>query len=196
MNIFDQKLQESGQFPLKAAKFSVLEANITYKCNLRCTHCYVESSPDRTEMMSKDVMDKILDVLRNNSGINTVDITGGAPEMNPHYRYFVKACADLGKKVMVRSNLAIFSEPGMEDIPDFLAKNGVKIIASLPCFSEDGVDVQRGKGTYKKAIAALKRLNSLGYAQEGTGLEIDLVFNPGKPGLAPDRAMLEKVYKE
>ncbi len=196
MNTFDQKLQESGKYPLKAAKFSVLEANITYKCNLRCTHCYVESSPDRTEEMSKEVMDKILTVLRNNSELTTVDITGGAPELNPNYKYFVQSCVDMGKKVMARSNLAIFSEPGMEDIPEFLAKNKVKIVASLPCVTEDGVDVQRGKGTYNKAIAALKRLNGLGYGKEGTGLEIDLVFNPGKPGLAPDRAMLEKVYKE
>ncbi len=196
MNIFDQKLQESGKYPLKATRFSVLEANITYKCNLRCTHCYVEASPDRTEEMSKEVMDKIIYVLKNNSELTTVDITGGAPELNPNYKYFVQSCADMGKKVMVRSNLAIFSEPGMEDIPAFLASNKVKIIASLPCITEDGVDVQRGKGTYRKAIAALKRLNGLGYGKEGTGLELDLVFNPGKPGLAPDRAMLEKVYKE
>ena len=196
MNIFDQRLQENGKYPLKATKFSVLEVNIGYKCNLRCLHCYVDSSPDRTEEMSRDVVDRTLDVLRNNGKITTLDITGGAPELNPHYKYFVKSAVDMGKKVMVRTNLVIFYEPGMEDIPEFLAENRVKIIASLPCVTEEGVDSQRGKGTYKKSIAALKKLNGFGYGRGGTGLELDIVFNPGKAALSPDRTLLEKVYRE
>ncbi len=196
MNIFDQKLKESGNYPLKAKRFNVLEANVGYRCNLMCTHCYVESSPERTEEMPLSVIDKILDILRENKEITTVDITGGAPELNQRYKYFVKSCADMGKKVMVRSNLAIFTEPGMEDIPEFLAENKIKIITSLPCVTEVAVDSQRGKGTYKKIISILKKLNGLGYGKEGTSLELDLVFNPAGASLAPEQQMLEKVYKD
>ncbi len=196
LNAFELKLKESGHYPLKAGRFNVLEANVGYRCNLRCTHCYVEASPERTEEMSPDIIDRILDVLRENPPLTTVDITGGAPELNPHYGYFVKSAAGMGKKVMVRSNLAIFAEPGMEDIPEFLAENRVKIIASMPCVTEEGVDKQRGRGTYRKIIPVLKRLNALGYGKEGTSLELDLVFNPGGPALAPERQMLERVYKD
>ncbi len=196
MNIFDLKLKVTGKYPLKAKRFNVLEANVGYKYNLRCTHCYVESSPERTEEMTLSTINKILNILRENNEITTLDITGGAPELNPHYKYFVKSAVDMGKKVMVRSNLAIFTEPAMEDIPEFLAENRVKIIASLPCVTEEGVDSQRGKGTYKKVISILKKLNGLGYGKEGTSLELDLVFNPAKASLAPEQQMLEKVYKD
>jgi len=198
MNIFDQKLQGAGKYPLKTDpnKVNTMEVNICYKCNLRCTHCYVESSPDRTEMMSLETINRILDILRETPKLAFVDITGGSPEMNPHYKYFVKSAADIGKHVIVRSNLAIFTDPGYEDIPEFLAENKIKIIASLPCYSEEGVDSQRGKGVYKKIISMLKKLNDLGYGKEGTGLEIDLVFNPHKAGLAPDQKILKNVYKE
>lgn len=196
MNTFDIKIKEHGHYPLKAAAVSTLQVNICYICNLKCIHCHVEASPERDEVMSKDTMEKIVEILRDNSGIRTVDITGGAPEMHPEFRYFVEACRSAGKDVMVRSNLAIYSEPGMEDIPDFLVEHKVKIIASLPCYSEQGVDMQRGKGTYNKAIAALKTLNSLGYGIDGTGLEIDLMFNPAKTGIAPDQTMLEKDYRQ
>ncbi len=196
--MFDQKLMEAGKYPLRSDpdRVHVLEVNITYKCNLRCVHCYVEASPDRTEMMSFETINKILDILRRIPELEFVDITGGSPELNPHYRYFVKSAANMGKHVIVRSNLAIFTEPGMEDIPKFLAENKIKIIASLPCYTEEGVDSQRGKGVYKRIISVLKILNALGYGKEGTGLEIDLVFNPNKAGLAPDKEMLKKIYKE
>jgi radical SAM/Cys-rich protein len=141
-------------------------------------------------------MAKLLDILRENDEINTVDITGGSPELNPYFKYFVKSCADMGKKVMVRTNLAIYTEKGYEDIPEFLAQNKIKIIASLPCYTEEGVDSQRGKGTYKKAISVFKRLNKLGYGKEGMSLEIDIMFNPAGAAIASDQQMLEKAYKE
>lgn len=196
MNNFDQKLNACGQYPLKAKEISTLQVNVGYKCNLRCTHCHVEASPDRKEEMSSSTMHKILDVLRNNKEITTVDITGGSPEMNPHFKDFVKTSCDMGKKGIVRTNLAIYSEPGMEAVPEFFAENKVKIVAALPCYSEAGVDSQRGRGTYAKAIDAFKKLNSLGYGKNGKGLNIDIMFNPATTGIAPDQKMLENSYKE
>jgi radical SAM/Cys-rich protein len=196
MNKFDQKLNDMGHYPLTAKDLSTLQVNMGYKCNLRCTHCHVNASPNRTEAMSSETVDRLIEILLNNDEITAVDITGGSPELNPNYKRFVKSAVDLGKKVLVRSNLAILTEPGMEDISDFLAKYKVKIIASLPCYTAEGVDGQRGKGTYEKAISVLKRLNELGYGQEGTGLEIDIMFNPAKEGIAPDQKMLEKAYRE
>jgi radical SAM/Cys-rich protein len=196
MNKFDQKLNDMGHYPLKADDVSTLQVNIGYKCNLRCTHCHVDASPGRTEEMSSETVDRLVEILRDNDEITTVDITGGSPELNPNYKRLVKSSVNMGKKVMVRSNLAILTESGMDDIPDFLAKHKVKIIASLPCYMAEGVDGQRGKGTYEKSISALKRLNELGYGQEGTGLEIDIMFNPAKEGIAPDQKMLENAYRE
>jgi radical SAM/Cys-rich protein len=196
MNNFDKKLKECGEYPLSAIDITTLQVNISYKCNLACTHCHVEASPGRQELMSLPTMARIINILRNNNEISAVDITGGSPELNPYFRYLIKASVDMGKKVIVRTNLAVYSEPGMEDIPEFLSANKVKIVASLPCYTAGGVDGQRGKGTYDKAISALKRLNALGYAKEGTGLEIDLMFNPVKEGVAPDQHALENTYRE
>lgn len=196
MNIFDQKLNELGEYPLKATDISTLQINIGYKCNLSCTHCHVDASPDRKELMSLSTMSKIINILRENDEIDTIDITGGSPELNPYFKYLVKTCADIGKNIIVRTNLAIYSEPEMKEIPEFLAENKVKITASLPCYSEEGVDSQRGKGTYKKAIDALSKLNSLGFGTNGNGLEIDIMFNPAKAGMAPDQKMLENAYRE
>lgn len=175
---------------------STMQVNIGYRCNLRCKHCHVEASPDRKEMMSPGMMDTLLSILSNHDEITTVDITGGSPELNPDFKYLVHSCVSIGKKVIVRSNLAVLSETGMEDTPEFLADNKVKIVASLPCYSEAGVDSQRGKGTYKKAMAALKKLNSLGYGKEGSGLEIDIMFNPAGAAIAPDQSTLEKAYRD
>ena len=196
MNTFDLQLKEYGQYPLKAKDIRTLQVNIGYKCNLSCTHCHVEASPDRKELMSLSTMSKVINILRENDEIDTIDITGGSPELNPYFKYLVKSCADIGKKIIVRTNLAIYSEPGMEDIPELLSANKVKITASLPCYSEEGVDGQRGKGTYIKAIAALSKLNSIGYGMNGNGLDIDLMFNPAKADIAPDQKMLEKAYRE
>ena len=197
MNIFEQKLKDTTTFyPLKAEDITTLQVNMGYKCNLSCTHCHVEASPDRTEQMSSATVDKLLGILREHKQITTVDITGGSPELNPYFKYFVKSCSHMGKKVIVRSNLVVYTQKGMEDIPPFLADNKIKIIASLPCYTEEGVDSQRGKGTYKKAISVLKQFNELGYGEKGTGLEIDIMFNPAGAAVAPDQHMLENVYKE
>jgi len=195
MNAFEKKISTINAYPLKSGNITTLQVNLGYRCNLRCAHCHVEASPDRKEEMSSATVDRLLDILQGNATITTVDITGGSPELNPNYKRFIKSAVDMGKKVIVRSNLAIMTEPEMEDVPEFLAKKRVKIIASLPCYTAEGVDGQRGKGTYEKAIAVLKRLNRLGYGQDGTGLEIDIMFNPAKPEIAPDQNMLESAYK-
>jgi radical SAM/Cys-rich protein len=196
MNAFERKLMEIGEYPLKAHRFDTLQINLGYQCNLRCSHCHVEASPDRREMMPLRVISKILDLLRDNEGLRTVDITGGSPELNPYYKYFVKSSVLQQLKVIVRSNLAVLTEAETRDIPEFLADNGIKIVASLPCYSEDGVDGQRGKGTYEKAISVLQHLNKIGYGADGSGLEIDIMFNPAGAALAPDEQTLEKAYKE
>ncbi|GBD96543.1 MAG TPA: radical SAM/Cys-rich domain protein [Nitrospirae bacterium] len=196
MNAFDKKLLSTRAYPLRAKDISAIQVNMGYKCNLRCTHCHIDASPDRTEMMLSSTVDKIIDILQKQAEITSLDITGGSPEYNPDFNRLVKSASAMGKKVMVRSNLAIYTEEGMEDIPSFLADNKVKIIASLPCYTEEGVDGQRGKGTYKKVILVLKHLNKLGYGQGNSDLEIDIMFNPGKEGIAPDQQMLENAYKE
>ena len=196
MNKFDIKLKECGHYPLTAQDISTLQVNVGYRCNLTCTHCHVEASPDRKEMMSLSTMSRILQLLRENDRIGTVDITGGSPELNPYFKYFVKSCVDLGKNVIVRTNLAILAEDSLQDIPQFLADHRVRIVASLPCYTEEGVDGQRGRGTYRKAIETLKTLNTLGYGREGTAMEIDIMFNPAKADIAPDQKMLENAYRE
>lgn len=196
MNAFDKKISATGDYPLTSEDISTLQVNMGYKCNLTCTHCHIDASPNRTEEMSSASVDKIIEILKANNEITTVDITGGSPEYNPHYKRLVKSATDMGNNVMVRSNLAIITEPGMEEIPDFWVENKVKVIASLPCYTAGGVDGQRGKGTYDKVISVLKRLNSLGYGQEGSGLAIDLMFNPAKEGIAPDQHGLENAYRE
>jgi radical SAM/Cys-rich protein len=196
MNAFDQRLKENNKYPLKAEDINTLQVNIGYRCNLTCTHCHVEASPDREEMMSVSVMSHVIDVLDGNDRIDTVDITGGSPELNPYFMYFVNLSVSAGKRVMIRTNLTLYTEPDMRGLLSFYAEKGVKIIASLPCYTEDGVDRQRGKGTYQKAISVLKELNSLGYGKEGSGLELDIMFNPFGPGIAPDQRMLEEAYRQ
>lgn len=147
-------------------------------------------------MMSLETMDKILLIMKDHDEITTLDLTGGAPELNPHYKHFIKSAVDMGKTVQVRSNLTVYFEPGMEDIPGFLAENKVKIFASLPHYNEDEMEMQRGKGSYKKAIAALKILNGLGYGKEGTSLVLDLEFNTLKTSFPPDQRILENIYRE
>jgi len=196
MNDFERKISTVNAYPLRAEKITTLQVNMGYKCNLRCAHCHVEASPDRMEEMSSATVDRLIDILSDNDTITTVDITGGSPELNPNYKRLIVPAYYMGRKVIVRSNLAILTEPGMEDIPEFLAQHKVKIIASLPCYTTEGVDGQRGKGTYEKAIAVLKRLNQFGYGQKDTGLEIDIMFNPAKAEIAPDQHILENAYRE
>ena len=196
MNAFDKKIAESGHYPLRADDITTLQVNLGYRCNLRCSHCHVEASPERREEMSASTFDLIIDILKNHKAITTVDITGGSPELIPHYVKLIRAASDAGKQAIVRSNLAVLSEPGMEGIPSLWADRKVKVVASLPCYTEEGVDSQRGRGTYKKAIAAFRHLNSRGYGREGTGLEIDIMFNPARAEIAPDQQALENAYRE
>lgn len=176
-------------------QFDVLEtlqANLGNLCNLECGHCHVQAGPRGNKVMSREVMDKIVDFLKEHPKL-TLDITGGSPEMNPHFRYFLESTHPLVSRLMVRTNLAILLEKGMEWIPDWFRTHNVVVIASLPCYTEDNVNRQRGSGVFKKSIGVLKQLNDMGY---GTSLELNLVYNPGSDCLPGDQSQLEQAYKE
>ena len=157
-------LEKTDFPPISRESLEILQVNLGYLCNLSCTHCHVNAGPTRTELMNKEMIDKVLDFI-NSHNIHTLDLTGGAPEMNPQFKYLVSAAKDKGVKVIDRCNLTILLEPGYQDLPVFLAENQVEIVASLPCYMEDNVDKQRGKGTFNTSILALKALNQLGYGQ-------------------------------
>lgn len=188
-------LIEVSDFPeIKRASLTALQVNLGYKCNQTCVHCHVNAGPNRTEMMTPENISLIPDVLKVRN-ITTLDLTGGAPELHEGFRDLVRAAHGLGVKVIDRCNLTILFEPEQEDLAEFLAEHKVEVIASLPCYSLENVDKQRGKGTFDKSIAALKKLNSLGYGKEGTGLTLHLVFNPQGPTLPPEQKQLESDYK-
>jgi radical SAM/Cys-rich protein len=187
MNAFD--------FPaIDRRRLETLQVNLGYRCNQTCVHCHVNAGPSRTEMMERETVDCVLAFLRA-SGVGTLDITGGAPELNPHFRYLVAEARRLGVHVIDRCNLTVMDEPGQDELADFLAANRVHIIASLPCYLEENVDRQRGSGVFDKSVRVLRRLNALGYAEEGSGLSLDLVYNPQGPSLPPPQAGLERDYK-
>ncbi len=175
-------------------KLTTLQVNLGYKCNLSCTHCHVAAGPNRTELMDEATINLILDFIRAH-GIRTLDLTGGAPEMNPHFRTLVQQARALDVTVIDRCNLTILLEPDQQDLVQFLADNQVEIVASLPCYLEENVDKQRGKGVYDKSIEALKLLNVAGYGQGGE-LSLSLVYNPGGPHLPPAQVTLEAAYKK
>ncbi|WP_394752765.1 arsenosugar biosynthesis radical SAM (seleno)protein ArsS [Crenothrix sp.] len=173
----------------------IVQLNLGYLCNLSCTHCHVNAGPKRTELMDKATIDLILDFVQQHA-IHTLDLTGGAPEMNPHFKYLVTKARNLGIKVIDRCNLVILQEPGYEDVAGFLAEHNVEIIASLPCYLEDNVDKQRGKGTFNASLLALQKLNKLGYGQPNSPLKLNLVFNPQGTSLPPEQNALEFAYKQ
>lgn len=182
-------------FPaIKRQTLETLQVNLGYKCNQTCLHCHVNAGPNRTEMMSSDMVDLVLRVLQHN-GIQTLDLTGGAPELNTHFRRLVISARSLGVNVIDRCNLTILSEPGQEDLAEFLAENGVEVTASLPCYSPANVDRQRGDGVFERSIAGLKQLNALGYSQDDSGLVLNLVYNPQGPSLPPAQEALQADYK-
>jgi radical SAM/Cys-rich protein len=187
-------IQQFGFPALRRGRLEALQVNLGYKCNQSCLHCHVNAGPTRTEMMSRET---ILDVLTfiGVAGIKTLDVTGGAPELNPHFRELVVRARELGAHVIDRCNLTILEEPGQGDLAPFLAAQQVEVTASLPCYTEELVDRQRGKGVYERSIAALQRLNALGYGQPGSGLALNLVYNPQGPSLPPGQAGLEADYK-
>ena len=187
---------KNTDFPaIKRNALEILQLNLGYLCNLSCTHCHVNAGPNRTELMDMQTMNDVLAFIDNNPGIHTLDLTGGAPEMNPLFRYLVKQALERGLKVIDRCNLVILLEPDYEDLAQFLADNHVEIVASLPCYLEDNVDKQRGKGTFNASIKALQQLNQLGYGQENPQLILNLVFNPQDATLPPDQQTLEQSYK-
>ncbi len=174
-------------------RLDTLQVNLGYLCNLSCVHCHVNAGPRRTELMQKGDIDLVLEVVRRH-GIGTLDLTGGAPEMNPHFRYLVSAARAMDVQVIDRSNLTILLEPGYEYLAEFLAQRQVGITASLPCYSEQNVDQQRGKGVFEHSIEALQRLNSLGYGKDAA-LPLHLVYNPTGSSLPPPQGELQDDYK-
>lgn len=188
-------LLEKTDFPaITRAKLETLQVNLGYLCNQQCQHCHVNAGPKRTEIMSLEVIDDILGVLKQGR-IHTLDLTGGAPEMNPHFRYLIRRARALDIKVIDRCNLTILSEPGYAGLAEFLADNQVEITASLPCYQASNVDKQRGKGVFELSIKALQLLNKLGYAQADSDLILNLVFNPQGAALPPDQQALQAEYK-
>ena len=185
-----------NEFPdIKKESIDTLQINIGYKCNQACKHCHVNSSPSRTEMMSERILDLIPKIIKK-FNIKTLDITGGAPEMNPNFKKLVLSLKNQDINIIDRCNLTIFFEKGYEDLPNFLAENKVIITASLPCYEKENVENQRGSGVFDKSINAIKILNNLGYGKTNTELELNLVYNPINPTLPPAQDKLEKDYKK
>jgi len=180
-------------FPsLRRGRLDTLQVNLGYRCNQSCVHCHVNAGPSRTKAMDGATVDLVLEVLKRRQ-IPTLDITGGAPELNPQFRRLVRSARRLGVRVMDRCNLTVLEQPGQEDLPQFLAGERIEIVASLPCYLEDNVDRQRGRGVFDSSIRALRALNALGYG--GTGLILNLVYNPQGPSLPPGQVELERDYK-
>jgi radical SAM/Cys-rich protein len=189
------QLLQNTDFPsLERRALRTLQVNLGYRCNQTCVHCHVNAGPTRREMMDEATSELVIQVLRE-CRIAALDITGGAPELHPAFCTLVKAATQLGVKVMDRCNLTILLEPGQEGLADFLATQRVDIVASLPCYSSKNVDQQRGVGVFDKSIAGLRKLNALGYGQSGSGLTLDLVYNPLGPSLPPPQAALEEDYR-
>ncbi len=193
--MFADKLQRAGVGCLTADRIEILQVNLGKLCNMTCAHCHVDAGPDRREIMRRPTVDACINVLRSHPQIRTVDLTGGAPEMNPHFRDFVSEARALGRHVIDRCNLTILLAKGFDDLPEFLAANQVEVVASLPCYLEENTDAQRGDGAFAQSIDALQRLNNLGYGSEGSRLTLTLVYNPIGPSLPPDQGKLEAAYR-
>jgi len=195
---FEARLAAEGLPPLRRRAPTTLQLNLTKRCNLACHHCHVESGPKRSEALDGRGAARVIELLERNPGLELLDLTGGAPEMSPHFRELVRAARDLGRRVIDRCNLTILFEPGHEDLAEFLAEQRVEVVASLPCYTRDNVDRQRGRGVFGRSIEGLQRLNALGYGRgEGTGepLRLELVYNPLGPSLPPAQAELERDYR-
>ncbi len=193
-NVKPLLLENSGFPKLSRGRLTTLQMNLGYLCNLSCTHCHVNAGPKRTELMSKSVMEIALR-FADKHGLEVLDVTGGSPEMNPEFRWLIQTAKSQGLHVIDRCNPTILAEPGYEWAADFLAKQRVEVIASLPCYLQENVDAQRGKGAFAASIAGLKMLNGLGYGAPESGLELNLVFNPQGASLPPPQEKLEADYK-
>jgi radical SAM/Cys-rich protein len=192
---FEETLKSRG-LTITRLPATVLQVNLGKLCDLACLHCHVEAGPNRKETMERRTAERILDLLKRSPGIRTVDLTGGAPELNPNFRYLVREARAAGREVIDRCNLTVFFEKNQEGAPEFLKEEKVHVVASLPCYSKENVEAQRGKGVFDKSLRALRMLNELGYGRAGTGLELDLVYNPVGAYLPPSQAELETDYKE
>jgi radical SAM/Cys-rich protein len=180
---------------LSRAELGILQINLGKRCNQACHHCHVEAGPRRTEMMGAETAERVLELLGRAASVHTLDITGGAPELNPQFRHLVHRGRALGRKVIDRCNLTVLLEPGQEDTAEFLAQHSVAVVASLPCYSKANVERQRGLGVFDKSIAALQQLNALGYGGPASGLELNLVYNPVGASLPPSQSGLESDYR-
>ncbi len=194
-NAFDSQLAAHSLPPLRARRIDTLQVNVGKLCNQVCRHCHVDAGPHRTESMSHGTAEHVIRVLRENPAIATLDITGGAPELNPNFRWLAAEARALGKRVIDRCNLTVFFVEGQSDSPRFLADQRIEVIASLPCYTAENVDTQRGQGVFDKSIDALRILNELGYGRDGSGLMLNVVYNPLGPSLPPPQAKLEADYK-
>lgn len=194
---FKNKLNQSGLYPLKPTTIEICQINLGKMCNQTCTHCHVDAGPDRTEIMTKETMKQCLDALKNNPSLKTVDLTGGAPEMNPDFRWFVEEIKKLNKHVIVRCNLTIIlANKKYFNLPEFYKENQIEVISSLPCYTKENTDKQRGNHVFEKSIQALQMMNKVGYGKEDSGLILNLVYNPFGAFLPPEQQPLEKEYKE
>lgn len=188
-------LLQHSDFPsIERGRITTLQLNLGYLCNLSCIHCHVNAGPRRTEMMDEETMRMALDVAKK-LGAETLDLTGGSPEMNPRFRWLVEEARQMGLHVMDRLNPTIMEEPGYEWVGEFLARHEIEAVASLPCYSQDNVDEQRGNGVFESSIKALRFLNTLGYGQDGGGLTLNLVYNPNGAFLPPEQSALEIEYR-
>lgn len=192
--LFARKLAAHGLPMLRRDAVTTLQINVGKRCNQACHHCHVDAGPKRTETLKGHTAERLM-ALMDDPRIQTIDLTGGAPELNEHFRPLVVRAQSLGKRVIDRCNLTILFEPGMDGLAEFLAGQGVQIVASLPCYSAENVDKQRGRGVFDKSIEGIRRLNALGYGQPGSSLQLDLVYNPQGPSLPPEQAKLEARYK-
>jgi radical SAM/Cys-rich protein len=193
---FDKILRDHGVPQPERARLTTLQVNVGKRCNMACHHCHVEAGPKRTEIMERDVAERIITLLSRSPAIEVVDFTGGAPELNPHFRWLVAESRRLGRRVIDRCNLSVLFEGGQEDLAEFLADHEVEVVASLPCYSADNVEKQRGRGAFDRSIGALRVLNRLGYGQGGSKLRLSLVYNPLGAFLPPAQAGLEQKYRE
>jgi len=192
---FANTVSDRAGAPLTRARVTTLQVNIGLRCDLACHHCHVEAGPKRSETMDRRTADRVLELLATNPDVATLDLTGGAPELAPQFRHLVCGARELEREVIDRCNLTVFDEPGQADTPEFLAQQRVKIVASLPCYTAENVERQRGRGVFGRSIARLQHLNRLGYGLPDSGLGLDLVYNPIGAILPPPQADLEERYR-
>ncbi len=194
---FQQKLEESALYPLHPTAIDIFQVNAGKMCNQACRHCHVDAGPDRTEIMTRDTMQQCIDVLQKNPSLQTVDITGGAPELNPDFRWFVEQIKQLGRHIIVRCNLTIIlANKKFNDLPEFYKQHNIEVVSSLPFYQKERTDRQRGDGVFAQSISALQMLNAVGYGIAGSGYVLNLVYNPAGAFLPPLQSALEKEFKQ